>query len=145
MATVSYQTENGIFRFTVEEVKEYIDRYETQYDTSDVTVLLYSLSLTSGDSITMPKELSLFPYIALSLIKDSKGTVYCRICRKTYGPADLKAMTVGNGESPLSVNVKKKGGRRKLFGMRERLPLFGGRRYQCPEGHELIAMATWRT
>jgi hypothetical protein len=29
--------------------------------------------------------------------------------------------------------------------MKERLPLFGGRGYQCPEGHELIALVTWRT
>jgi hypothetical protein len=73
--TVVYETEKGIFRFSVEEVKGHIDRYEMQYDTSDVTVLPYSLSFASGDSITIPKELNLFPYVALKLIKGSNGTV----------------------------------------------------------------------
>jgi hypothetical protein len=145
MTTVTYQTENGIFRFTVEEVREHIDPHEPQSDESDVAALLYSLSSASGDSITIPSEPGLFPYIALNLIRDSKGAAYCKICDKTYGPTELKATTVGHGESPLSVKVKMKGGRRKLFGKKERLPLFGGRGYQCPEGHELIAMVTWRT
>jgi hypothetical protein len=145
MTTVTYQTETGIFRFTVEEVRSHIDRHKPQCDRTDVTVLLYALSSASGDSITIPSELGLFPYIVLNLIRDSKGTAYCKICDKIYGPADLKATTVGHGESPLSVNVKMKGGRRTLFGKREGLPLFGGRGYACPEGHELIAMVTWRT
>jgi hypothetical protein len=145
MTTVTYQTENGIFRFTVEEVREHIDRYETIYDKSDITALLYSLSSASGDSISIPSEPGLFPYIALNLIRDSKGKAYCKICGKTYGPAELKATTVGHGQSPLSVNIKMKGRRRKFVGRRERLPLFRGKGYACPEGHELIAMITWRT
>jgi hypothetical protein len=93
----------------------------------------------------MPKELSLFPYIALNLIRDTKGTVYCRSCGKSYESGQLKPAAVGHGESPFSVSVKGSGLRRKLFGRKERLPLFGGRGYQCPEGHELIALVTWKT
>jgi hypothetical protein len=145
MTTVTYQTQNGIFRFTVEEVREHIDHHEPQYEASDVTALLHSLSSASGDSITIPSDAGLFPHIALDLLRDSKGRAYCKICGKSYEPTQLKPITVGHGETPLTVSVKGKGRRRKLFGRRQRLPLFGGKGYACPEGHELIAMVTWRT
>jgi hypothetical protein len=142
---VFYETENGIFKFIVEDVRDHLNRTETEYDAKDLTALKELLSSATEDSITMPKELSLFPYVALNLIRDSKGTVYCSACGKSYESDQLKPVTVGHGESPFSVNVKKKGWLRKLFGKKERLPLFGGRGYACPEGHELIAVVTWRT
>jgi hypothetical protein len=143
--TVFYETENGIFRFTVEDVRDHLNRTETEYDEKEVTVLKDLLSSATEDSITIPKDLRLFPHIALNLIKDSKGTVYCSACGKSYESGQLKPAAVGDGESPLSVNVKKKGWVRKLFRKKERLALFGGRGYECPEGHELIAVVTWRT
>jgi hypothetical protein len=54
-------------------------------------------------------------------------------------------MRVGHGETPFSPDVIGKGWLRKVFGKKERLPLFGGRGYQCPEGDELIALVTWKT
>jgi hypothetical protein len=67
------------------------------------------------------------------------------ICGKSYESGQLKPVAVGHGESPSSVNIEEKGWLRRLFGKKERLPLFGGRGYACQEGHELIAMVTWRT
>jgi hypothetical protein len=93
----------------------------------------------------MPKELSLFPHITLNLIRDNRGTVYCRTCGKSYESGQLKPVAVGHGESPFSVDVKGKGWLRKLFRKKERLPLFGGNGYQCQKGHELIEVVTWRT
>jgi hypothetical protein len=51
------------------------------------------------------------------------------------------------GESPFKINVKqKKRGIGRLFARKQKLPgMFGGKGYECPEGHELIAMVTWRT
>lgn len=46
---------------------------------------------------------------------------------------------VGHGENPFSVNVIGKGWLRRVFGKKERLPLFGGRGYDCPKGDELDA------
>jgi hypothetical protein len=143
--TVVYETDKAVFRYTVEDVRDYLNRTETEYDEKEATALKDLLSSATEDSITMPKDLRLFPHVALNLIRDSKGTVYCEICRKTYRPADLKAVTVGHGETPLSVNVKGRGCLRRLFGKKERLPLLGGKGNACPEGHELITVVRWRT
>jgi hypothetical protein len=143
--TVVYETEKAAFRFTVEDVMDHLNRTETEYDAKEVAALKDLLSSATEDSITMPKDLRLFPYIALNLLRDRKGTVYCRTCGKSYESGQLKAVAVGHGESPFSVNVKEEGWLRKLFRKKERLPLFGGRGYACPERHELIAMVAWRT
>jgi hypothetical protein len=143
--TVVYETDKAVFRFTAKDVRDHLNRTETEYDAKEATALKDLVSSATADSITIPKELRLFPYIALDLIRDSRGTVCCRACGKSYESAELKPVIVGHGETPLSVNVKGKGWLRKLFGKRERLPLFGGRGYACPGGHELSSVVTWRT
>jgi len=50
------------------------------------------------------------------------------------------------GKSPLSINSIEKGGIKKVFGKKQKLPgMLGGRGYECPKGHNLISMITWRT
>jgi hypothetical protein len=143
--TVVYETDNAVFRFTVDDLMAHLNRNEPGYDEKDVTAINDLLSSATEDSIAIPKDLRFFPHIALDLIMDSKGTVYCRNCGKSYQSGQLKVVTVGHGETPLSVNVKGKGWLRRIFRRKERLPLFGGRGYQCPEGDELIVLVTWRT
>jgi hypothetical protein len=126
-------------------LRDHLNSSDTEYDEKEVTALKDLLSSATEDSITIPKELRLFPHIALNLIRDSKGTVYCRTCGKSYESGQLKPVAVGHGETPLSVNVKGKRWLRRIFRRKPRLPLFGGRKYACPEGHELIALLTWRT
>jgi hypothetical protein len=83
------------------------------------------------------------PYTVLIIFPRSKSNIHPKSTVPL--PAGLKAMTVGQGESPFSVNVRKREGRRKVFGKRERLPLLGGNGYQCPGGSDLIALLTRRT
>jgi hypothetical protein len=143
--TVFFETDSAIFRFTVEEVMDHLNRNEPGYDEKEVTVLKDLLSSSTEDSITIPKDLRLFPHVTVNLIRDGKGAVYCKTCDKAYEAAELKLVRVGHGETPFSPNVKGKGWLRKVFGRKLRLPLFGGRGYQCPEGDELIVLVTWRT
>ena len=93
----------------------------------------------------MPMERYRFAYLKLDLILQGKGVVYCKTCGRYYEAKELKRVIVGHGESPFSVNVKGRGWLRRLFGKTQRLPLFGGKAYQCPEGHEVIGLVTWRT
>jgi hypothetical protein len=133
---VFYDTENSKFRFTVDDVCDYLTRIKTEYDAKEVNVLKNLLLSASGDSITIRKDLRSFSYIALNLIRDSKGTAPCSAFGKSYESGELKLVAVGHRETPFSVNVKGKGW----------LPnLFGGKGHRCPEGHELIGMVTWRT
>jgi hypothetical protein len=144
MREVYFETENAILRFYYADVVERLPNYESTLGTAEAATLRDFLS-RSDHSIRVAMEQYRFAYLALDLIEQGKGALYCKACKSYYEAKDLKQVVVGHGESPFSVNVK--GGKwlRKLFGKKQRLPLFGGEGNQCPEGHELIVLVTWRT
>jgi hypothetical protein len=109
--------------------------------------LLDFLTSSSADPVRISKERSEpFGYAALDLIDQTKGSAYCKLCQKTYRADQLKPITVGHGKTPFSVEIKKKGGIKRLFFKERKMPgMLGGKGYACPQGHELIAMVTWRT
>ena len=144
MREVYFETENAILRFYYEDVAERLPYYESAIGTAEATTLR-DLLASSDESIRIPREQYRFAYLALDLIEQGKGVVYCKACKRYYEAKDLKRVVVGHGESPLSVNVKGRGWLRKLFGKNQRLPLCGGKSYQCPDGHQLIGLVTWRT
>ena len=144
MRDVYFETENAILRCSYDDVVEKLTDYESTLGTAEATTLRDILS-HSYNSIRVPKEQYRFAYLALDLIEKGKGVVYCKACKRHYEAKDLKRVVVGHGESPLSVDVKGRGWLRRLFRKKKRLPLFGGKGYQCPEGHELIGLVTWRT
>jgi hypothetical protein len=144
MREVYFETETAILRVSHNDLVEILPYYESTLGTSDATTLPDLLS-QSDHSIKVPREQYRFPNYALELIEKGKGVVYCKACKRYYEARDLKRVVVGHGENPLSANVKGRGWLRKLFGKRQRLPLFGGKGYQCPKGHELISLVTWGT
>jgi hypothetical protein len=144
MREVYFETYNAIFRFSYDDAVETLPYYESTLGTAEPTTLRDLLS-SSDDSIKISQEQYRFAYFALQLIEHSEGVVYCKACKRYYEAQDLKRVVVGHGESPISVDVKGTGWLRRVFGKKQRLPLFGGKGYQCPEGHELIELVTWRT
>ena len=145
MDTVTFETDNAVFHFDLDDVTESLNGSKTK--TEEMNGLLDHLLSSSHELIKIPEKYGCFGYIALDLIRGGKGSVTCKICYKTYQPDQLESIAVGHGKSPFSVNLNTKGGIiKRLFGKRQRLPgMFGGRGYRCPEGHELIGMITWRT
>jgi hypothetical protein len=144
MREVYFETENAILRFYYDDVVEKLAYYESIFGATEATTLRDLVS-HSDQSIRIPREQYRFAYLALGLIGEGKGVVYCKVCKRDYKAKELKRVAVGHGESPFSVDVKDKGWLRGLFGKKRRLPLLGGKGYRCPEGHELIALVTWRT
>jgi hypothetical protein len=144
MRQVYFETESAIFRFYHDDVVERLPYYESTLGTTEATTLRDLLS-QSDHSITIPMEQYRFPYFALDLVEQGKGVVYCKACKRYYEAKELKRVVVGHGKSPFSVDFKGKGWLRILFRKKKRLPLYGGKGYQCPEGHELIGLVTWRT
>ncbi|MFC1816300.1 hypothetical protein ACFL0M_10245 [Thermodesulfobacteriota bacterium] len=60
----------------------------------------------------------------------------------------MNPIILGPGENPFKVNLKhEKGGIiKRLFGNKQKLPgMFGGKGYECPNGHDLIIIKTWVT
>ena len=98
------------------------------------------------DSATFEFDEEDIPFIILEFLKTGRGSVTCKTCNSTYQANELFPVAIGHGTSPFSVNLKQRGGIKRLFQKKQRLPgMFGGRGYKCPKGHELISMVTWIT
>jgi hypothetical protein len=124
MNTVFYQTENAVFEFCQKDIEDHIKLLTKEHDIKELSKLV----------------------VVLDLMAAGKGSVTCKVCGKAYLATELKPFTVGHGRSPFDVNIKQKGGVRSLFKRKQKLPaMFGGKGYQCPEGHELVTLITWRT
>ena len=144
MKEVYFETERAILRFSHDNVVERLPYFESTLGTTQATTLRDLLS-QSDLNIRITGEQDRFLCIALDLIKPGKGIVYCKACERHYEAKELKRVVMGHGESPFSVDLKWRGWLRGLFRKKRRLPLFGGKGYQCPQGHELIRLVTWRT
>ncbi len=146
MRIIVFKTENAVFKFYRKDVLGHLINLTTENSVDEAARLLELISTASGETILIPNEHDYFGYIALDLIDAGKGSVTCKVCGKNYKADELKPFTVGHGRSPFDVNLKNKGGAKSLFRRKQKMPaMFGGKGYQCPEGHELIAMITWRT
>ena len=147
MATVIHETQSAIFQLDRADAIKCLSGYAIQRGVDDANELLDFLVSSPADPVRIPEGRSdLFGYVTLDLISQSKGSAYCKLCQKTYRANQLKPITIGHGKTPFSVNLKKKGGIKRLFFKKQKLPgLYGGKGYACPEGHELISMITWRT
>ena len=146
MAKVRYETDDAVFVFNLLKVVERLDYYAAEHKVDEAVQLLDFIAESSDESINIPEKYDYFGYIALDLLSKEEGSIMCKTCNKTYQIDQIKPTTVGHGKSPLSVNIKEKGGIKKLFGKKQRLPgMIGGRGYECPEGHSLISMITWRS
>jgi hypothetical protein len=123
MREVYFETENAILRFYDDDLVERLHYYESTLDSTQATTLRDLLS-RSDRSIKVPQEQHHFAYLALDLIENGKGVVYCKACKRYYEAKELKRVVVGHGESPFLVDVKGRGLWRKLFRKKPRLPLF---------------------
>jgi len=146
MRTVIYETHNAIFDFELPNVIGRLKDYSEQ-NVRKATDLLETIPSSLSEVIKITSDY--FGYIVLNLLKDGKGSVFCKFCQKTYQPIQLQSISIGFGKSPFEVNIKEEGGIVKriiknLFRRRRQMmSMMGGEAYDCPEGHQLISMVTW--
>ena len=146
MSKLIYETPEALFEFDLPPAIEKLEYYVTEHNVDEARELINFIAESSEDSIIIPKDYDYFSYVALDLLDQKNGSIICKSCNKTYSPDQLKPTIVGHGKSPFSINTKEKGGIKNLFGSKQKLPgLVGGRGYDCPKGHNLISMITWRT
>ena len=145
MNAVIFKTVNAEFEFDQKEVKELIARKKSKYDLDEVAKLLEQISDKSNEAIMIPDEPVYFDYIAMDLIAAGKGSVLCKTCNKTYVARQLKSIKVGCG-SPLDIKREKKGVIKRLFAKKRKPPtMHGGEGFECPAGHNLLTVITWKT
>ncbi len=146
MGTVIFKIENAVFQFDRNDAKERLNNLATEHDVDEATKLSELISIPREKTILIGEEQGYFGYVALDLIGAGKGFITCKVCGKMYKANQLKQIASGHGKSPFSVNTQKKGGIKNLFRVKQKQPpMFGGKGYECPEGHDLISMITWRT
>ena len=146
MSAVIFQTVNVVFQFCQLEVMKQIVLKKTAYDTDEVNKLLNLISADSEESIVIPEEPAYFEYIALDLIDAGIGSAFCKSCNKTYLARQLKSINVGCGQSPFDIKREKKGVIKRLFTKKRKPPtMWGGKGYDCPAGHSLLSVITWKT
>lgn len=145
--SVIFKTPNAVFKFLIKkEVKELIVRKKSEYDEDEVAKLLELISDEKHESIVIPEEPVYFDSIALDLIGASHGSALCRTCNKTYQAGQLKSIKVGYGGSPFDIKREKKGVIKRLFTKKRKPPtMYGGKGYDCPEGHNLLSVIIWKT
>jgi len=143
MITVIFETDTAIFRFDLTDIQERLRHYISEYNVKEAAKLLEFLFVQIEKSISIPEDYQYIGYVALDLINSGKGLVICKLCNTTYQPGQLKPVIIGHGYSPFSVKLKSI--KRRWFRKKRKIPLFGGKGYECPAGHELISMITWRT
>lgn len=147
MRTVIYETGNATFEFPFEDERDRLDFYSSEYNVEEAAELLKFITLQQSQEIRIPEETSYFGFIALDLLSQNKGSALCKTCQRSYQPDQLKLIVVGQGKSPLQpVKLSQDEGICKRILRRRRNPaMHGGKGYECPEGHKLIAMITWMT
>ena len=148
MSKLTYETDEAIFEFDLPPAIEKLEHFATEHNVDEARELIDFIAESSEESITIPEKYDYFSYVALDLLDQKNGSIICKICNKTYQPNQLKPTILGHGKSPFSINSKEKGGIKKLFGSKQKLPgMSGGRGYDCPspKKHNLILMITWKT
>jgi hypothetical protein len=94
----------------------------------------------------IPDEPNYFDYVALDLIANGDGEVFCKRCIKKYEAKQLKRKLIGYQGNPSDIKIEKKKLLKQLFRKRMKPPeMHGGRGYICPEDHELISLIIWKT
>ena len=142
MHTTIFETQNGLFYFDVPDAINSLKYYAIEHKVSEAAKLLLSIESSSSESIKISSHY--FGFIVLDLLGKGKGSVYCKICQKTYLSTELASIPMGFGKTPFSINLAEKGGIvRRLFGRKKRICGSGGQEYLCPHGDELIGMITW--
>ena len=145
MNTVSFKTENAVFQFDLKKVKERLEILATEYAVDEAETILRRISIPSDESKLIQVKQDYFGYVVLELIGAGKGSVICEICGKMYEAQNLKPIKIGAGDSPIDVKTRISGSVKCLFAKKRRMSMFGGHGYECPEGHNLVSMETWRT
>ena len=144
MNTVIFQTENAVFTFNKKEMRDHLIGKKTEYVPNENAQLLELISTGSDETIFNSGDDHYFGYVVLDIISEGIGTVTCKICDKTYDAGQLKEFAIGYGKSPFDTNQEQKG-EFSLFEKKKMPSMFGGKGYECPEGHKLISIETWKT
>jgi hypothetical protein len=84
MSTVIFENEKAIFYLNLRDVFASLEDYSSCGRTKDAADLANILESSSSEPKRIPSEKGFFGYILLDLLSKNKGSVFCKVCQKTY-------------------------------------------------------------
>jgi hypothetical protein len=143
MPEIIYETDDAIFNFDMDSVIKHLKAATANNSLLNADSILDFINSQSGDSIEIPSDYDQFGYVILDLVDAGTGSAYCKICDKTYDANQLTPTVIGHGGTPFDAKIYIRELKRitgkpiKCVGMQ------GGKGFNCPDNHQLIAMITW--
>jgi hypothetical protein len=147
MPQIVFETEEAIFWFDTQLVIDHLQHLRRAYDQTELQRCIDEISSDKAPEIKFQSSPSWFFPIAIDLLEQGKGQVFCKPCGRAYEPKSLSLFPIGFGKTPFDVTgVPHNSFFKRLFRRKRRnLGMFGGKGFRCPAGHELIAVTTWIT
>jgi hypothetical protein len=145
MAQIVFETEQAEFRFEAQAVIQHLRHLQEEHDRPDLQRRIDGLGTNKAEEIKLQAIPDWFGIIAIELLEQGRGQVFCKHCRQSYEAGNLSLFPLGAGTSPFEVAS----GSRvslidRLFQSPRRMPgMFGGKGFRCPAGHRLISQITW--
>ena len=147
MAQIVFETDKAIFRFDAQLVIDHLQHLSRDHNWQDLQCCIDELSSNKAEEINFQTTPNWFDIIAVELLEQGKGQVFCKPCGRAYQSGSLSLFPIGFGKSPFDVTgVPHVSFFRRLFHRKRRMPgMFGGKGFRCPAGHDLISVTTWIT
>jgi hypothetical protein len=147
MAQIIFETDHAIFRFDAQLVIDHLQHLSRDYNRQDLQRCIDEITSNKAEEIKFQTTPSWFGIVAVELLEQGKGQIFCKPCSRAYVPESLSLFPIGFGKSPFDVaSVPPESFFKRLFQRKRRnTSMFGGKGFRCPAGHELIAVTTWIT
>jgi hypothetical protein len=147
MPQIVLDTDQAEFRFDAQLVIDHLQHLSRNHNRPDLQRCIDEISTNKAPEIKVESSPSWFFPMAIDLLQQGKGQVFCKPCGRAYEPGSLSLFPIGFGKSPFDVTgVPHVSFFKRLFRRKRRMPgMFGGKGFRCPAGHDLIAVTTWIT
>jgi hypothetical protein len=147
MSQIVFETGQAAFQFDAQLAIDHFQHLSRDHNRQDLQRCIDELSSNKAEEIKVQPSPSWFSFVAVELIEQGKGQVFCKPCGRAYEPGSLSLFPIGFGKSPFDVTgVPHVSFFKRLFQLKRRMPgMFGGKGFRCPAGHELITVTTWIT
>jgi hypothetical protein len=147
MAQIIFETDHAIFRFDAQLVIDHLQHLSRDLNRTDLQRWIDEISTDKAEEIKFQTTPSWFDIVAVELLEQGKGQVFCKPCGRAYEPGSLSLFPIGFGKSPFDVTgAPHDSFFKRLFSRKRRMPgMFGGKDFRCPAGHDLISVTTWIT
>ena len=140
---ITFDTENAVFQFDRKDAVKCLEKLAMEHGVDEAKSILRGIA-NSRDLQLLEVQNDYFACVAIELVGSGKGSVFCKVCGKKYLSKELEFVAIGFGTSPLNPKIRMKESMINLFRKSQVVRgMFGGKSYQCPEGHNLISVITW--